>query len=134
APGHPVAQRGHVRVAVDDELLAAVRVVRVRRPRRFARADDAALLVDPDAAGNVDALECGADGMLRVDERRERRLCRVVPLARGGFTAGVLRGRDDLEVLIFQLSVDILPAWQIEAASSPGCPRDQQDFLSAEVL
>jgi len=83
---------------VDDELLAAVGVPLVGGPRRLAGADDASALVDPDAAGNVDALKRGADGVLRVDERGEGRLRGIVPLAGGLFAAGILGGRDDLEV------------------------------------
>jgi hypothetical protein len=39
--------------------------------------------------------------MLGVDERGERRLGGVVPLTGGCFSARVLRGGDDLEVLNF---------------------------------
>jgi hypothetical protein len=68
-----------------------------------------------------------------VDERGERRLGGVVPLAGRGFAADVLRGGDDLEVLVLQFSVDLLPAWQIESAPSPGGPGDDQRFLATEA-
>jgi len=55
----------------------------------------------------------------RVDQGCERRLRGVVPFAGGCFTADILRCGDDLKVLVFQLVVDFLPAWQIEAAPSP---------------
>jgi hypothetical protein len=47
--------------------------------------------------------------------------------------AGVLRDGDDLKILVFQLLVDCLPAWQVKAAPSPRGPRDQQDFFSTEI-
>jgi hypothetical protein len=62
--------------------------------------------------------------MLYVDQGCVRRFGLVVPLARGRLPAGVLRGGDNLKVLVFQLFVEFLPARQIEAASSPGRPRD----------
>jgi len=34
-------------------------------------------------------------------------------------SAGVLRDGDDLEILVLQLAVKLLPPWQIEAAASP---------------
>jgi hypothetical protein len=37
----------------------------------------------------------------------------VVPLTRGGFSAGVLGGGDDFEVIRVKLGVEFLPAWQI---------------------
>jgi CheY-like chemotaxis protein len=56
--------------------------------------------------------------MLRVDERRVGRFGRVVPLTGCGLSAGVVRRGDDLEILLLQLLVDLLPAWQIESAAS----------------
>jgi hypothetical protein len=33
--------------------------------------------------------------------------------------AGVLRDGNDLEILVLQLAVKLLPPWQVEAAASP---------------
>lgn len=71
--------------------------------------------------------------MLDVDQRGVARLSRVVPFACGRFPAGVLSRRDNFEVLVLQLAVEFLPAWQIEAASSPGGPGDYQHFLAAKI-
>ena len=57
----------------------------------------------------------------------------VVPRSGGGFPIDILRGRDDLEILVLQLFVDFLPAWQIEAAASPRGPGDHQHLFAAEV-
>jgi hypothetical protein len=64
-------------------------------------------------------MERGTDGVRHVDERGEGRVCGVVPRAGCRFAARVLRGRDDFEIPVFQLSVDVLPTWQIESAPSP---------------
>jgi hypothetical protein len=71
--------------------------------------------------------------VLRVDELRERRLRGVVPLAGRRLATDVLSGGDDLEVLVLQFSVDLLPAWQIESAPSPGGPGDDERFLATEA-
>jgi len=68
-----------------------------------------------------------------VEERGERRLGGVVPLAGGGFTAGVLRGRDDFEILAVQLGVEFLPTWQIQPAPSPGGPGDDQHLPASKL-
>ena len=47
--------------------------------------------------------------------------------------AGILSHGDDFKILVFQLLVDCLPAWQVKAASSPRSPCHQQDFLAVEV-
>jgi hypothetical protein len=57
--------------------------------------------------------------MLRVDERRERRVREVVPVPRRLFAGDVLRRRNDLEIAALQLVVEFLPAWQIKSAPSP---------------
>ncbi len=72
--------------------------------------------------------------MLNVDQRGVASLGFVVPFTRRFFAASILRGRDDLEILILQLRVDFLPAWQIEAASSPGCPGDDQNLLASKIM
>jgi len=48
-------------------------------------------------------------------------------------SAGILRYGNDFKILIFQLLVDCLPAWQVKAAPSPTGPRNQQDFLPAKI-
>jgi len=57
--------------------------------------------------------------MFRIDERRKRGTRSVIPFAGRCLATNILGGRDNLEVAILQLRVDFLPAWQIEAASSP---------------
>ena len=71
--------------------------------------------------------------MLGVDQRGKRCFRRVVPLARGSLAAGVLRGRDDFEILILELGVEFLPAWQIQTAASPGGPGDYEHLLAAQA-
>jgi hypothetical protein len=46
-------------------------------------------------------------------------LKRVDPRACVFCAASVLRDGDDLKVLVFQLLIDCLPAWQVKAAPSP---------------
>jgi hypothetical protein len=48
-----------------------------------------------------------------VDQRGIGGFRRVVPFAGCCFSAGVLRGGDDLEILIVKFGVKLLPAWQI---------------------
>jgi hypothetical protein len=60
--------------------------------------------------------------VFRVHQRYEISLGRVVPLSGRRLSAGILRGGDDLEILA-----------QIEAASSPGRPGEQQHFLTAKI-
>ena len=71
--------------------------------------------------------------MRGVHQRRVGGLGRVVPFAGGRFTAGILRGGDDLEVLALQLFVKCLPTWQIKTAPSPTCPGNEQHLLSPEL-
>jgi hypothetical protein len=68
-----------------------------------------------------------------VDERRERGLGSLDPLARVTQAARVLRDRDDLQVLALQLLVECLPDRQVEAAPSPGGPGDEEDLLATVV-
>jgi len=58
---------------------------------------------------------------------------RVDPRAGVFGAAGILRDGDDLKILVFQLLVDCLPAWQVKAASSPRSPCNQQDFLPVKI-
>jgi hypothetical protein len=51
--------------------------------------------------------------VLGVDQRGVGCLRCVVPFSGGCFASGILRGGDDLEIFIFKLGVDFLPAWQI---------------------
>jgi len=62
--------------------------------------------------------------MLRVDQGGIGGFGAVVPLTGRRLTAGVLRCRDDLEILVLQFGVKFLPAWQIEPAASPRGPGD----------
>src|SRR5262245_12576379 len=71
--------------------------------------------------------------MFRVDERRVGGVGGVVPLTGCGFSAGILRRGDDLEILFLQLLVNLLPTWQIESAASPGGPCHDEDFLAAKA-
>jgi len=71
--------------------------------------------------------------MLRIEKGHERRLRTVVPLTRSFLTARILRRRDDFEILTLQFFVNFLPAWQIEAAASPGGPGEDQRFLAAKI-
>jgi hypothetical protein len=57
--------------------------------------------------------------VLHVDQRGVGGLGGVIPLAGGRLAAGILRRGDDFEILVLQLGVEFLPAWQIEAAASP---------------
>src|ERR1700676_5322955 len=57
----------------------------------------------------------------------------VVPRSSRRFPVGVLGRGNDLEILILQLLVNLLPAWQIEAAASPGSPGNHQDLFAAEI-
>ena len=72
--------------------------------------------------------------MFRIDEGGKRGPGRVVPFPSRGLAADVLSGCDNLEVVILQLGVDVLPTWQIEPASSPRGPRDEKDLFSAEIV
>src|SRR5262249_1728574 len=47
--------------------------------------------------------------------------------------AGILGHGNDLEILVSQLLVECLPAWQVKAAASPGGPGDKQNFLAAKI-
>jgi hypothetical protein len=71
--------------------------------------------------------------MLDIDQRRVSGMGEVVPFARRLFTARVLCRRDDLEILVLQLAVKFLPAWQIQSAASPGGPGDHQHFLATKI-
>ena len=110
----PVLQRRHVLAALDDERLAADRVGPAGRPRGLGGPHDSPALVDPHAHRHVDELVGGADRVLDVHERRERRLRGVVPASGGSLATGVLRRGDDFEIPRLELVVDLLPAWQIE--------------------
>ena len=71
--------------------------------------------------------------MRGIDERGVGGFGGVVPLAGGRFPARVLRGGDEFKALGLQFLINGLPAWQIEAAPSPGGPTEQEDFAAAEV-
>jgi hypothetical protein len=60
--------------------------------------------------------------MLRVNQDGVFRLGGFDPFARVFDSAGVLRYGNDLEILVLQLAVKLLPSWQVEAAASPRRP------------
>jgi hypothetical protein len=55
------------------------------------------------------------------------------PLASHLDSTSVLSDGDNLEVFAFELLIKSLPAWQIETAPSPRCPRYEQNFLAAKI-
>jgi hypothetical protein len=71
--------------------------------------------------------------MLDIDQRRVSGMGEVIPFARRLFPASILRRRDDLEILVLQLGVEFLPAWQIQTAASPGGPGDHQHLFAAKI-
>jgi hypothetical protein len=71
--------------------------------------------------------------MLGVNQGGEGRGGTIVPAAGRGFTSGILGGGDDFEILVLELGVEFLPAWQIVAAASPGGPGYRQHLLTAEI-
>ena len=71
--------------------------------------------------------------MLCVDQGGEGRVGTIVPAAGRCFASGILGGGDDFEILVLQLGVEFLPAWQIVAAASPGGPGYHQHLLTAEI-
>ena len=71
--------------------------------------------------------------MLRVYKGGVSGFCGVVPGSGGGFATTILRGGDDLEVRVFEFCIEFLPAWQIEFASSPTGPCDDERLLAFEV-
>ena len=56
--------------------------------------------------------------MLGVDQDGVFGLGGFDPFARVFDSAGILRYGDDLEILVLQLTVKLLPSWQIQAGSS----------------
>lgn len=126
---NPVVEPGDVAIVADGlpENFLLFGVGHFRGPH------DAPLLVDPDARGHVDHVVQRADGVLRVIKRRECGLGAIVELACGCLAGRVLGRRDDLEILILQFLVDLLPTWQIEAATSPRGPGQQQHLLASEI-
>jgi hypothetical protein len=72
--------------------------------------------------------------MLHVNQRRIGRFGFVIPLASRRFAAGILRRRDNFKILVLQLFVNFLPAWQIKSASSPGRPSDHQHLFAAKII
>jgi len=71
--------------------------------------------------------------MLGVYERGEGGLSSVVPLPGRLLATCVLRRSDDFKILIFEFRVNVLPAWQIEAAASPRSPGENQHLPAAKI-
>ncbi len=71
--------------------------------------------------------------MAHIDQRSERGVRAVIPAPGRSLAAGILRGRDNLEIAALQVCVNFLPAWQIEPAASPGRPGDCQHLLAAKI-
>ena len=71
--------------------------------------------------------------MVTVEESRKSCFGPIVELSRCGFACGVLCRGDDFKILAFEFFVNLLPAWQILRAPSPGSPGEKQDFLPAEI-
>jgi hypothetical protein len=71
--------------------------------------------------------------MLGVYQYRIFRLGLRDPRPRVFDSARVLRDGDDLEILVLQFAIKLLPAWQIKAAASPRSPGQQQDLLAAKI-
>ena len=71
--------------------------------------------------------------MVTVEEGRKGCFGPIVELSRCVFAGGVLCRRDDFKILAFEFFVNLLPAWQILRAPSPGSPGEKQDFLPPEI-
>jgi hypothetical protein len=63
--------------------------------------------------------------MLLIDQHGVFGLGGFDPFARVFDSTGVLCDRDDLEIFVLQLTVKLLPSWQVEAAASPRRPGQQ---------
>ena len=101
--------------------------------RHFVGTHDLSVLVDPDTGGHVDhAIQC-RNGVLFVHQHGVGGLGLLDPRSGIFNPSDVFRHRDDLKVLGFVFLVEFLPAWQIEAAASPGGPGDQQHSFAAEI-
>jgi len=100
--------------------------------RLFGRPDDDPVLVDPDSVRNVDDAEALVDEMRGVDQRWVMGMSRLDERA-GGVGVDIEADGDDLKSFGVQLRAQRLPPGQVEAASSPGCPRDQYDLLASET-
>lgn len=130
---HPVTQSRYIRFTFGDDALIAEFIRSILIPCGLGRPNDAAFLIDPHSRRNVHKLEGRTDSVFHVDQRREGRLGRVVPLPRRCFPDGVLCRRDDFEILTLQLLVQFLPARQIETTTSPGGPGDHEQLLATEI-
>ena len=71
--------------------------------------------------------------MLLVDKCRKGRFGTIVKFATGFFAAGVLSGGNDFEVFVSEVFINSLPPGQVEAASSPRGPGEDQHFLAVEI-
>ena len=71
--------------------------------------------------------------MLYVNQGGEGCVGSVIPAAGRDFASGILGGGNDFKILVLQLRVEFLPAWQVVAAASPGGPGDHQHLPTAEI-
>lgn len=76
-------------------------------------------LVDQHGIGERANFLCCLNGVFRQIGFGFKILERINPGAGVFGAARVLRNGDDLKILVFQLLVDCLPAWQVKTASSP---------------
>src|SRR5260370_14170487 len=88
--------------------------------------------VDPHRGGNVDYSVKRSYLVLLVDQNGVLWIRFFDPWSGVLDAADVFRHGDDFKILVLVVREEFLPAWQIQAAASPGGPRDQQDLLPAE--
>lgn len=91
------------------------------------------LLIDKHGIAQRADFLCGLNRVFRQIRLGRNILQRIDPRPSVFGASGILRNRNDFKILVFQLLVDCLPAWQVKAAPSPTGPRDEQDLLSAKV-
>ena len=77
------------------------------------------LLIDEHGVGQRTDFLCCLDGLFGQIRFGFEILKRVDPRACVFGAARVLGDGDDLKILVFQLLIDCLPAWQVKAAASP---------------
>ena len=109
------------------ELLPAV----VAR-RDVRRADDLAVLVDPDGGRDVHHAEALRQHPLAVDDHRVRGV-RLVDPRSDGVDVLVERDREDPEVLLPQLVLQRLPRAELVPTAAPRGPGDDHALLAGEV-
>ena len=126
----PIQQSGEIGLRVD----AVHALVPIVDERDFVGTYHLAVFINPDAGGHVHHAVQRGDGVLFVDENGVIRIRFFNPRTGIFDAADIFRYRNDFEILILVFGVEFLPAWQIEAAASPGCPGDQQYALASEIV